>query len=227
MSELKVAIITGSQGLIGRSLVDEFRTAGYKTIGLDLNGEADVQIDLTDPTAIESFIQTLDEPVHALINNAAIASWDRPIEETTTEDWDRILNANLRAPWLLTKLLLPRFAPGASIVNIASTRSQMTDQRNEPYSASKGGLIGLTQALAVELGHRYGIRVNAISPGYIADEHEKLAPIEHTTHPAGRVGKPEDIAHAAVYLCSEQTEFVTGADWIIDGGMTRVFAYPV
>jgi NAD(P)-dependent dehydrogenase (short-subunit alcohol dehydrogenase family) len=223
----KTVLITGSAGLIGRAMVAAFRTAGYETVGIDIVPSADVRIDLAEPAEIEALVRGLDRPVHALINNAAIASWDKPIEETTTEDWDRVLNVNLRAPWLLTRLLLPHFAPKASILNIASIRNHMTDARNEPYSASKGGLVGLTQALAVELGHRYGIRVNAISPGYIADEREKLAPIEHAAHPARRVGKPEDIAHAAVYLCSDQAEFVTGAEWIVDGGMSRVFAYPV
>ena len=220
------AVITGAGGTIGKGLVTEFRKAGYEVVATD-QGEGDwISLDLTDAEAIANFCRDVEGPVHALINNAGIASWDKTVEETTAAEFDRVIAVNLRAPFLMTKGLLPKFAKDAAVVNVASLRWKMTDNRNEPYSASKGGLYGLTQAMAVSLGRSHGLRLNTISPGWIVPEGETVRPEDDAIHPLGRVGHPPDIAAAALYLCDPRAAFVTGADLIVDGGMQRVMAYP-
>lgn len=215
------AIVTGADEGIGRGLVEAFGAAGYEVVATDIG-----DCDLADPAAIARFCEGMEGPVHALVNNAGIANWPRPIAETSLEDWDRVLAVNLRAPFLLVKGLLDKFAPEASVVNISSVHSAMTNDANEPYAASKAGMIGLTQAMAVSLGRSHRIRVNAISPGYIAHGDMRPSEEEHRIHPMGRVGRPSDIGGIAVWLCSPAAEFVTGAEWIVDGGMHRVMAYP-
>lgn len=119
------------------------------------------------------------------------------------------------------------------MVNIASTRAFMSEPGSEAYGASKGGLLALTHALAVSLGP-LGIRVNAVSPGWIETSEWKaggkakppeLRPADHDQHPAGRVGRPEDVAAACLYLCSARAGFVTGTNVTVDGGMTRKMIY--
>ena len=224
---MRRAVITGAGGNIGRGLVAAFREAGYEVLATD-QGEGDwTPLDLTDADAIAAFCERVEGPVHALVNNAGVASWNRPVGETSAADFDRVLAVNLRAPFLLIKGLLPRFVPGESaVVNVASLRWKMTDENNEPYSASKGGLYGMTQAMAVSLGRSHGLRLNTVSPGWIVPPGEGVRPEDDAIHPLGRVGRPPDIAAAALYLCSPEAAFVTGTDLIVDGGMQRVMAYP-
>jgi NAD(P)-dependent dehydrogenase (short-subunit alcohol dehydrogenase family) len=116
-------------------------------------------------------------------------------------------------------------AKGGAIVNIASTRALMSEPNSEAYAASKGGILSLTHALAVSLAGDH-IRVNAISPGWIeTGDYGKLRQIDHAQHPAGRVGKPDDIARACLYLCHDENDFITGTNIVIDGGMTRKMIY--
>ncbi|RYG27776.1 SDR family oxidoreductase [bacterium] len=220
------AVITGAAGTIGRGLVAAFQEAGYEVIATDQGEGGWVSLDLTDAEAIARFCAETEGPVHALVNNAGIASWDKPVEETTTAEFDRVIAVNLRAPFLMVKGFLPKFAPDAAVVNVASLRWKMTDDHNEPYSASKGGLYGLTQAMAVSLGRSHGLRLNTISPGWIVAEGESVRPEDDAIHPLGRVGRAPDIAGAALYLCDPGSAFVTGTDLIVDGGMQRVMAYP-
>lgn len=166
------------------------------------------------------------------MNNAGFGNW-KTIEERTVEEWDEVINVNLRAPYLMVKHLLPALKRGAAVVNIASTRALMSEPKGEPYAASKGGLLSLTHALAISLGPR-GIRVNAISPGWIeVSEYKKrskrqvpqLREVDHLQHPAGRVGKPEDVANAILFLCSAESSFITGTNLVVDGGMTVKMIY--
>lgn len=114
---------------------------------------------------------------------------------------------------------------GGSIINIASTRAFMSEPNSEAYAASKGGIIALTHALAVSFAPDH-IQVNAISPGWIeTGDYGQLREIDHLQHPAGRVGRPDDIARACLYLTSEGNDFITGANLVIDGGMTRKMIY--
>lgn len=155
------------------------------------------------------------------------------MEQLSLEAWNRVLAVNLTGAFLCVKHAAPhlRQTRGA-VVDIASTRALQSEPHTEAYSASKGGLLALTHALAISLGP--AVRVNAISPGWIEVSNWKksgrrrpptLRPVEHAQHPAGRVGTPEDIATMAAFLLSEVSGFITGQNFIVDGGMTRKMIY--
>ncbi len=169
-----------------------------------------------------------------LINNAAIANAGAAhLFSDSMEAFDKVLSVNLRGPFMLAKLAAP-FMSGrqASIVNIASTRAFMSEARTEAYAASKGGLVALTHAMAVSLAP-LKIRVNSVSPGWIDTipwQKDFPDPVnwpehEHLQHPAGRIGKPADIAAACLWLCSEDAGFITGENLMVDGGMTKKMIY--
>jgi NAD(P)-dependent dehydrogenase (short-subunit alcohol dehydrogenase family) len=171
--------------------------------------------------------------IGALVNNAGIMTPRVAVETLDLETWNRVIGVNLTGAFLCAKHAIPHLkkARGA-IVNIASTRALQSEADTEPYSATKGGLVALTHALAVSLTG--AVRVNCISPGWIETsawkkESERRTPQlgagDHAQHPAGRVGKPEDIAAAVAYLISEEAGFITGANLVIDGGMTRKMIY--
>ncbi|HAC30043.1 MAG TPA: oxidoreductase, partial [Marinobacter hydrocarbonoclasticus] len=148
------------------------------------------------------------------------------------EQWQRRMDVNLTGPFLVSKHAIPhlRKARGV-IVNMASTRALQSEPDTEAYAATKGGLVALTHALAISLGPE--IRVNCISPGWIDTRDwqgseqavEPLSEADHQQHPAGRVGSPEDIASLVAYLISSEAGFVTGQNFVVDGGMTRKMIY--
>jgi NAD(P)-dependent dehydrogenase (short-subunit alcohol dehydrogenase family) len=159
----------------------------------------------------------------ALINNAGLANpADPPLEKLRLADWNRRLAVNLTGAFLMTKHCVPhlRRARGA-IVNIASTRALQSEPDTEAYAASKGGLVALTHALAMSLGPQ--IRVNCVSPGWIAKKPVRKK--DHAQHPVGRVGRPQDVAELAAFLVSERAGFITGQNFVVDGGMTRKMIY--
>jgi NAD(P)-dependent dehydrogenase (short-subunit alcohol dehydrogenase family) len=162
--------------------------------------------------------------LHILVNNAGISQFS-PVEQLSVDNWDSILNVNLRGPFLCSQAAAPlmKQAGFGSIINISSTRALMSEPGNEAYAASKGGLLSLTHALANSLGP--AIRVNAICPGWIHVSDAPIRPEDHDQHPVGRVGKPDDIAHACVFLASEESSFMTGQRLVIDGGMTIKMIY--
>ena len=135
-----------------------------------------------------------------------------------------MLGTNLTSTFLLARAAedMLRRAKGA-IVTIASTRAQMSEPDTESYAASKGGLVALTHALAVSLGP--DVRANCVSPGWIDVKGEALRPADHAQHPAGRVGRPADIAALVAWLVGPESGFVTGAEFVSDGGMTRKMIY--
>jgi NAD(P)-dependent dehydrogenase (short-subunit alcohol dehydrogenase family) len=169
-----------------------------------------------------------------LVNNAGIANpRNTPVESLPLEDWQRMLNTNLTGAFLMVKYAVPllRRTKGA-ILNIASTRALQSEPETEAYAAAKGGLLALTHALAVSLGPE--IRVNCLSPGWIDVTGwkksgkrmvNKLSAADHAQHPAGRVGKVEDVAALALFLLSEEAGFITGQNYVVDGGMTRKMIY--
>jgi NAD(P)-dependent dehydrogenase (short-subunit alcohol dehydrogenase family) len=148
----------------------------------------------------------------------------KPLAQLTLDDWNSVLATNLTSTFLLARAAedLLRAAHGA-VVTIASTRAHMSERDTESYSASKGGLVALTHALAVSLGPE--VRINCVSPGWINSRGAALSSEDHAQHPAGRVGTPEDIAALVAWLVGHESKFVTGAEFIVDGGMTRKMIY--
>lgn len=228
--ENKVVIITGASQGIGRAINDAFRAEGAKTAVIDLtdqNTPCDFfyQGDLTEEAVLADFVRQVTERfghVDYLINNAMMTRRGI-LSGCSYEDFLYAQKVGVAAPYYLTKLLLPYFAPGAAIVNMSSTRAFQSQEDTESYSAAKGGITALTHALAVSLSGR--VRVNSISPGWIDTTGSEFAGPDCTQHPSGRVGKPMDIANMVLYLCSEEAGFINGENIRIDGGMTRLMVY--
>jgi len=241
----KVVVVTGSGRGIGRSIARMYAEHGAKVVIADRNfqdaleterlisekgGEAmAILADVSKPEDVITLMEKIEKRygrLDILINNAGFGCWKSPYD-LTVEEWDSVINTNLRGTFLCSReaAKIMRKGGGGAIVNIASTRAIMSEPNSESYAASKGGILALTHALAISLGPDR-IRVNAISPGWIeTGEYEKLREIDHLQHPAGRVGKPEDIARACLFLTAEENGFITGANLVIDGGMTRKMIY--
>jgi NAD(P)-dependent dehydrogenase (short-subunit alcohol dehydrogenase family) len=161
-----------------------------------------------------------------LVNNAGISKWKSPFD-ITVEEWDEIINTNLRSVFLCSReaARIMREHGGGSILNIASTRAFMSEPNSEAYAASKGGIISLTHALASSFSHDH-IQVNCVSPGWIeTGDYDLLRKVDHNQHLSGRVGKPEDVARACLYLTCEGNDFINGTNITIDGGMTFKMIY--
>lgn len=239
-----VVVTGGAQG-IGLAISNAFANAGARVFALDVDAEAlaeldspiqGIECDVANVVSLEAACASINEagPVDVIVNNAGIGGEWPSIFESSIDEWDRVLNINLRSIFLTARFLVPNMRPGASIVNIASTRAFMSEANTEPYSASKGGVVALTHSLAISLAEKR-IRVNCISPGWIdtarhqkkAVRHEPaLRPQDHEFHPVGRVGVPEDIAQACIYLASPSASFITGANLVVDGGVTKKMIYP-
>lgn len=147
----------------------------------------------------------------------------RGIDECSFEEFTQALTVGVTAPFYLSKLFNAHFAPGASIINISSSRDRMSQPQTESYTAAKGGIHALTHALAVSLSGR--VRVNSISPGWIDTDYTVYEGPDAYQQPAGRVGHPDDIAHMALFLASDKAGFITGENIAIDGGMTKLMIY--
>ena len=220
----KVAVVTGGARGIGLCIAEEFRRAGAAVCVIDLLPNPYFVGNVAEEAALRAFAEkVLGEHgrVDFLINNALPLM--KGLDECSWEDFDYALKVGVAAPFYLAKLFAPHFAPGAAIVNISSSRAAMSQPQTESYSAAKGGISALTHALAMSLAGR--VRVNSISPGWIDTAFTEYQGPDAVQHPAGRVGDPMDIAHMALFLCSEKAGFITGEDIRIDGGMTRQMIY--
>lgn len=220
----KVAVITGGAQGIGLCIAQEFRKAGATAVVIDKQPGAHYVGDLSSKTDLEAFAQYVIEKfgkVDYLINNALPIM--RGIDSCSYEEFQYALSVGVTAPFYLSKLFMPYFAPGAAIVNISSSRDRMSMPQTESYTSAKGGIAALTHALAVSLAGK--VRVNSISPGWIETGNTVWSGPDATQQPAGRVGNPMDIASMALYLCSSKAGFITAENICIDGGMTRQMIY--
>ena len=224
MFEGRVAVVTGGARGIGRAIAEQFRREGARVCVIDLLPNDFYVGDLAQREVLEDFAQrVIDDCGHVdyLINNAMPLM--KGIDACSYEQFDEALRVGVVAPFYLTKLFLPHFAPGAAIVNISSSRDRMSQPQTESYTAAKGGISALTHALAVSLAGR--VRVNSISPGWIDTEGASFEGPDALQQPVGRVGTPSDIADMVLYLCSDKAGFITGENICIDGGMTSLMIY--
>ena len=222
--ENKTAVVTGGANGIGRCIAEEFERHGAKVHIIDLAPGDHYVGDVSDPAVLEAFVSEITRggrKIDYLINNALPEM--HGIDTCSWEQFNYALQVGVAAPFYLTKLLLPHFAPGAAIVNLSSTRDRMSQPQTESYTAAKGGIAALTHALAVSLAGR--VRVNSISPGWIDTAYTVYEGPDATQQPAGRVGNPLDIANLALYLCSDMAGFITGENICVDGGMTKQMIY--
>ncbi|MCY1718952.1 SDR family oxidoreductase [Prolixibacteraceae bacterium Z1-6] len=214
---------------IDQEAIDEFKLeAADKAIAF-------YKVDVSDEMKVQNAIQKSFSDfgnIYGLINNAAI-SINKPITELSYGEWKRVIDTNLSGAFLCAKYATPFQQPaGGRIIDIASTRALQSEPNTEAYSASKGGILALTHALAASLGPE--IKVNSISPGWIDvsaakkkanARQEKLTQEDHLQHPAGRVGKAEDIANMVLFLLAKENDFITGQNFVVDGGMTTKMIY--
>ena len=232
----RVALVTGAARGIGAAVAARMAQDGFRTILLDRDpaGAATAErlgarfqhADAGDETAVTAAIAGLRERegrLDALVSNAGYGI-RKPLGALTLAEWNAVLATNLTATFLLARAAedLLRRAHGA-IVTIASTRARMSEPDTFPYTASKGGLVALTHALAVSLGP--DVRANCVLPGWIDTRGEPLSEADHAQHPAGRVGTPQDVAALVAWLVGPESGFVTGAEFVVDGGMTRKMIY--
>ncbi|MDO4751077.1 MAG: SDR family oxidoreductase [Akkermansia sp.] len=220
----KVVIVTGGAQGIGRCIAEKFSAAGAHVCIFDVKENSYFTGDLSKEDDLCAFCKkVLAEFGHVdyLINNAAPLFKGLP--DCTWQEFNYALQVGVTAPYMLTRLLMNHFAEGAAIVNISSSRDRMSMPGTECYTAAKGGIAALTHALAVSLAGR--VRVNSISPGWIETNGATYSGADASQHPAGRVGKPEDIADMVLFLCSSKAGFITGENICIDGGMTHQMIY--
>ena len=224
MFDGKVAVVTGGAHGIGKAIADAFVREGATVHIIDRQPGNWFVGDVSDKEALERFSGLVAEKsghVDYLINNALPIM--KGIDECSWEEFSYALGVGVTAPFYLTKLFMPYFAPDAAVINIASSRDRMSQPQTESYTAAKGGIAALTHALAISLAGK--VRVNSISPGWIDTTGSEISGADALQQPAGRVGKPEDIAEMALFLCSEKAGFITGENICIDGGMTKLMIY--
>ena len=238
----KTAIVTGAAAGIGRAILDTYVAAGARVIAVDRDAEKlahacalpalrahthPVVADLAHQDEIlrvAEAVRDLGAVLHVLCNNAGITT-RAPLPELDRATWASCIDIDLVAPYALTRAVLPflEAARSASVINMSSIHARLTSERMAVYAAAKAGLLGLTRALANELGPR-GIRVNALCPGYIDTGY--IAPMPpavaeriRMTHPLRRFGEPRDVAGPALFLAGDMSSFVSGAVITVDGGL--------
>ncbi len=230
---MKNVIVTGVSHGIGKEIAKTL-SAKYNIIGIDVSSSGERFVnhfylcDLSDRASLLNTVSQIKKEfssLYALINNAGIFI-HKPLPEQTNDDWDMVIAVNLTAPYILSRELSSLLSsPRGHIINISSTRAFMSEAGTEPYSASKGGLASLTHALAVSLAPN--ISVNSISPGWINTNDDYIpTKADNDWHPSGRVGVPSDIASLVMFLIECDDGFITGSDFVVDGGVTKKMVYP-
>jgi NAD(P)-dependent dehydrogenase (short-subunit alcohol dehydrogenase family) len=237
----KTVLVTGGANGIGKAIASMFLKQNCNVVITDkdikLGKEFEesnpnaqfIPADLSDSNDIEALFAKIASKkitIDILINNVGISIF-KPMIEITIEEWDQIINTNLRSAFICSRLFAIQHttATYGRIINIASTRHLMSEPHAEAYAASKGGLVSLTHALSVSLQDA-NMTVNCISPGWIHNSDPSvLSANDHAQHLSKRVGKPEDVANMCRFLCEEENDFITGQNFYIDGGMTKKMIY--
>jgi len=235
-------LVTGGERGIGLGIVRHLANRAYRVIVAGVDDEAATQnltslgsqveyihTDVGDEGAVKACFEALDSSsvcLHGIVSNAALAQGTHcPVTQMEFSTWKRVIDVNLTGAFLVSKYGIPRMAKlGGSIVFISSIRSFQTDPFGEAYAASKGGLVAFARALALSEGPR--IRANCISPGWIhTGSAGDLSEADHAIHPVGRVGREEDVARLTGFLLSADSEYITGQNHIIDGGISLMLPY--
>jgi NAD(P)-dependent dehydrogenase (short-subunit alcohol dehydrogenase family) len=246
----RIAIVTGAGAGIGRAIAELFAREGALTVAVDINAEraqettdgilaegcvAEVEVvDCAEPDAVRDLVDGVARrhgELHVVVSNAAI-QYEKSIEDTPPEDWDRVLGVNLRGTYLLAKHAIPhlRRLGGGSIINMASVNGFWVEPQLGAYTAAKGGVIALTKSIALDFG-RENIRCNCICPGYIdtgmaqryfdaQPDPAKARAEAGAMHALGRMGRAEEVAAMALFLASDESSFCTGQAFIVDGGLS-------
>ncbi len=242
-------IVTGGAQGIGKITVLELAKNGFGVSVFDKDPEAlsefknEVDSDSiaffeTDISLEKSVKKSIAASLHlfgniaGLINNAAILI-DKPITHLSLDEWNRVLATNLTGAFLCSKHAVSELKKSKGrIINISSTRALQSEPNTEAYSTSKGGILAFTHSLAISLGPE--IKVNSICPGWIdvstvrkqsKTEAANLTKADHLQHPAGRVGKAKDISNMVLFLLQAENDFITGQNFVIDGGITKKMIY--
>jgi len=245
----KVIVVTGGGQGIGKKIAMYFLNENWKSaiwesdkeagdeFAMDLNNSdfLNIQCDVSNEQEVKNAVfLTLERfgRIDVLVNNAAIMC-NKSLSTLSLEEWQRVIDVNLTGPFLCAKYCETELKRNnGSIINICSTRAFQSESNTEAYSASKGGIFSLTHALAISLSPN--VRVNSISPGWIDQTAERkrsntrqelFSDTDHLQHPAGRIGKPDDIANMVWFLSQPENDFITAQNFIVDGGMTRKMIY--
>jgi NAD(P)-dependent dehydrogenase (short-subunit alcohol dehydrogenase family) len=231
---IRVALVTGGANGIGAGIAARLSQDGWRVVVADRDpagsapaGGRYVLCDVGDEASVSALVASVaatEQRLDALVCNAGFMI-RKPIAELSLAEWSSVLTTNLTSTFLLVRAAegLLRAVRGA-VVTVGSSRARMSEPDTESYAASKGGLVALTHALAISLGP--DVRVNCVSPGWIVTKGPEPTAEEHHFHPAGRVGRPDDIAALVAFLAGQDSGFITGAEFVADGGVTRKMIYP-
>lgn len=232
----KIVVVTGASNGIGKSIATEYAKLNAKVIAIDIIEhdfketnidfyKADLKSEEQIKAVFEDVVKKYNT-VHILINNGAISKFNKSIFDIETSEFEEVIDVNLRGSFICSKQFI-KANNGQNygrIINIASTRYNQNEAGWEAYGASKGGLVSLTNTMAISLSDT-PITVNAISPGWIMVDDYELSEIGHKQHPSGRVGVPRDIVNTCLFLTNEENDFINAANIVVDGGMTKKMIY--